>query len=216
MELVSFDLCPFVQRSVITLKCKEIPHEVTYIDLENPPAWFSEISPLGKVPLLKVDGEVLFESAAINEYIDETTGEPLHPQEPLRRAHNRAWIEFASNLIVAQYGCMLAKNESDYIAAADRRDSLLQTLEKQLSGGPYFNGSVFALVDAAFAPFFTRQCLTDHLHARETLENFPKCRQWRDTLIAQSYVSGSVIADFSERFESHFKDRGDFLYNQVQ
>ncbi len=212
MELVSFDLCPFVQRSVITLKCKGVPHKVTYIDLENPPEWFTEISPLGKVPLLKVEGEVLFESAAINEYIDETTGEPLHPEEPLRRAHNRAWIEFASNLIIAQYKCMLAGDEQNYLKEADQRDALLSTLENQLRGGPYFNGSVFALVDAAFAPFFTRQSICNDLHERETLENFPKCRQWRDALLAQAYVSESVIDDFSDRFTRYFGARESYLH----
>lgn len=213
MELVSFDLCPFVQRSVITLKCKGVEHKVTYIDLAEPPEWFAQISPLGKVPLLKTEGEVLFESAAINEYIDETTGEPLHPQEPLRRAHNRAWIEFASNLIGAQYGCMLAADEAAYLQAADARDALLQTLEGQLKGGPYFNGSVFALVDAAFAPFFTRQALTDALHPRESLETFPKCRQWGEALLAQPFVSASVIEDFAERFARYFGARGCYLYH---
>ncbi|MGB0867390.1 MAG: glutathione S-transferase family protein [Granulosicoccaceae bacterium] len=212
MELVSFDLCPFVQRSVITLKCKGVEHKVTYIDLENPPQWFSDISPLGKVPLLKTEGEVLFESAAINEYIDETTGEPLHPAEPLRRAHNRAWIEFASNLIVAQYKCMLATDEASYLAAADDRDSLLRTLESQLRGGPYFNGSVFALVDAAFAPFFTRQALTQGLHPREALDDFPKCRQWSEALLGQSYVSESVVEDFADRFKTYFSNRDNYLY----
>ncbi len=212
MELVSFELCPFVQRSVITLKCKGVPHKVTFIDLESPPDWFKEISPLGKVPLLKIAGEVLFESAAINEYIDETNGEPLHPEDPLRRAHNRAWIEFASNLFSAQYKCMLANDESSYLGAADERDALLGTLENQLRGGPYFNGSVFALVDAAFAPFFTRQAICDELHTRETLERFPKCRQWRDALLAQSYVSESVIENFSDRFSQYFAARDSFLH----
>ncbi len=215
MELVSFDLCPFVQRSVITLKCKDVAHKVTYIDLENPPEWFLATSPLGKVPLLKVEGEVLFESAAINEFIDETTGSPLHPVDPLRRAHNRAWIEFASNLIVAQYGCMLAKDKTTYFEAADKRDALLTILEAQLRGGPYFNGSVFALVDAAFAPFYSRQALTEELHPREKLDSFPKCKQWSDTLLAQSYVSSSVIEDFPERFNAYFVASGNFLHNQT-
>lgn len=213
MELVSFELCPFVQRSVITLKCKGVEHNVTYIDLENPPQWFADISPLGKVPLLKTQGEVLFESAAINEYIDETTGEPLHPEDPLRRAHNRAWIEFASNLIVAQYKCMLAKDEASYLEAVEQRVNLLTILEAQLRGGPYFNGTVFALVDAAFAPFFTRQALTQALHPREKLESFPKCKQWSDALLAQSYVSESVIEDFPERFKAYFGGRDCYLYN---
>ena len=60
------------------------------------------ISPLGKVPLLKVARPgavdvVLFESAAICEFIEETQAGPaLHPADPIERAEHRAWIEFAS------------------------------------------------------------------------------------------------------------------------
>jgi len=83
-ELVSFKICPFVQRARITLLHKRVPHTVTYIELKAPPAWFPTISPLGKVPLLRVDGgAVLFESAVINEFIDETTTPPA-PATPCR------------------------------------------------------------------------------------------------------------------------------------
>src|SRR5512143_528618 len=51
-HLVSFKLCPFVQRSVIMLKEKHVDFDITYIDLDNPPDWFKAISPFGKVPLL--------------------------------------------------------------------------------------------------------------------------------------------------------------------
>jgi len=45
-----------------------------------------EISPLGQVPLLKVGNEVLFESAAITEFIDDISEGSLHPEDPLVRA----------------------------------------------------------------------------------------------------------------------------------
>ncbi|MGC9457270.1 MAG: glutathione S-transferase family protein, partial [Halothiobacillaceae bacterium] len=82
LELISFKLCPFVQRSVITLLHKDQPFETTFINLMDPPDWFSEISPLGKVPLLRVDDTVLFESAVINEFIDEVTPDRLMPEDP--------------------------------------------------------------------------------------------------------------------------------------
>ena len=64
-HLISHDLCPYVQRAVITLAEKRVPFERTYVDLANKPEWFRQISPLGKTPVLKVDDQVLFESAVI-------------------------------------------------------------------------------------------------------------------------------------------------------
>ena len=65
-ELISFKLCPFVQRAAIILLFKKIPFRTSYIDLANPPDWFRAISPFGKVPVLRLDETtVLFESSVI-------------------------------------------------------------------------------------------------------------------------------------------------------
>lgn len=66
--LISFKLCPYVQRSVINLLEKKVDYEIKYIDLANKPEWFLKISPFRRVPVLVVGEDVLFESAVINEY----------------------------------------------------------------------------------------------------------------------------------------------------
>lgn len=99
--LVSFNVCPFVQRSLIVLEEKRVRdhYDIRYIDLDAKPDWFLRYSPMGQVPILIVGDTVLFESVAINEYLDDVSpGPSLHPQDPLRRAHNRAWIEFLSSV----------------------------------------------------------------------------------------------------------------------
>lgn len=114
LKLVSHHLCPYVQRAVITLLEKEIPHQRTYIDLSNKPDWFRQISPLGKVPLLKVGDEVLFESAVICEYLDEITPGSLHPTDPLAKAKHRAWIEFGSSILNTIAGFYNAATEEAF------------------------------------------------------------------------------------------------------
>ena len=89
LKLVSHHLCPYVQRAVITLAEKGVAHERVYVDLADKPQWFRAISPLGKVPLLVVGDDVLFESAVICEYLDDTVGPRLHPEE----------IEFGSAIL---------------------------------------------------------------------------------------------------------------------
>ena len=154
LHLISFKTCPFVQRAVITLKHKDIDFDITYIDLADPPDWFLEMSPLKKVPVLKVDDEILFESAVINEYLDEITGGDLQPKDPLARAKNRAWIEFASNMLGNLYMMKMSKDEERYTKYRQALVSQLQRVEKRLGDGPWFNGEDFSLADTAFAPFF--------------------------------------------------------------
>ena len=98
LTLISHHLCPYVQRAAISLFEKGVPFERVYIDLANKPDWFLEISPLGKVPVLKVEHEVgsesvIFESAVILEYLDETL------PNPLERARHRGWIEYGSAIL---------------------------------------------------------------------------------------------------------------------
>jgi glutathione S-transferase len=149
LHLISFKTCPFVQRAVITLKHKDIDFDITYIDLADPPDWFLEMSPLKKVPVLKVDDEILFESAVINEYLDEITGGDLQPKDPLARAKNRAWIEFASNMLGNLYMMKMSKDEERYTKYRQALVSQLQRVEKRLGDGPWFNGEDFSLADTA-------------------------------------------------------------------
>ncbi len=82
--LVSFKTCPWVQRSAIILREKNMPFEFRHIERDNRPDWFLAISPHKKVPVLRIDDKVsLFESNAINEYLDETIAPRLHPDDPM-------------------------------------------------------------------------------------------------------------------------------------
>ncbi|MBK8182696.1 MAG: glutathione S-transferase family protein [Candidatus Competibacteraceae bacterium] len=211
-QLISFVLCPYVQRSVITLKEKQVPFTITYIDLQNPPDWFLAISPMGKVPVLRMaQDQVLFESAVINEYLDETNPPPLHPQDPWRRAHNRAWIEFGSNLIGRQYRMLVAADEGAFV---QERDSLLADLryvEQQLGEGPFFNGAAFSLADTAYAPLLSRLDLIERRYPQGLLAATPKIAAWSEALLAKLAVRESVVADFEERFITYYAGQGGFL-----
>ena len=104
LTLISHHLCPYVQRAAIALAEKGMAFERVYVDLAAKPDWFKAVSPLGKVPVLRVrdaDGEVasIFESAVILEYLEETSPSPLHPADPLQRARHRGWIEFGSQVL---------------------------------------------------------------------------------------------------------------------
>ena len=99
LVLISHALCPYVQRAAIVLAEKGVAFERRDIDLAHKPDWFLAVSPLGKTPVLLVDGEPIFESAVICEYLEDTTLPKLHPSNALLRARHRAWMEFGSNVL---------------------------------------------------------------------------------------------------------------------
>jgi glutathione S-transferase len=66
IKIVSFKICPFVQRVTALLEAKGLDYQVDYISLSDKPKWFLEISPNGQVPVMVTEGGVaLFESEAI-------------------------------------------------------------------------------------------------------------------------------------------------------
>ena len=208
-ELISFKICPFVQRSVIVLQEKGVDYDITYINLKEPPPWFSTISPLGKVPVLKVGDEVVFESAVIMEYLDEVNPPSLHPADPLRKAHNRAWIEFASTLFMGQFNMVMAKEQEACDKAEQELREKLAVVNQQLTG-PYFNGEEFSLVDAAYAPLFMRLGLLEQWCPMGLLDGMPKMQAWSEQLLARPSVVNSVVEELPQLYRGHISASGGY------
>lgn len=205
LELISFKLCPFVQRAVITLLYKNVPHKTTYIDLADPPLWFVEVSPFEKVPVLRVGDEgVIFESAVICEYIDETTPHRLHPRDALQRALNRSWIEFGSACIMDLVRITETKNPDRFEHHREELADKLDRLEDALNPGPYFNGADFALIDASFAPLFMRlEALPEII--MDDGGRHPKLKAWKEAVLAVPAVEKSVVPDLPALYREHVR-----------
>ncbi|WEJ61601.1 glutathione S-transferase family protein [Thiomicrorhabdus lithotrophica] len=205
LELISFKLCPFVQRAVIVLKKKAVDFDITYIDLNNPPEWFKDVSPLGQVPVLKVGDDVLFESSVIQEYVDEITPPSLQPVNPLVKAKNRAWISFGGDILMALHPMVTNKDEAVF---NEKRTFILQKL-KQLeavhSGDRFFNGSDFNMIDAAYAPMFMRMEFVKNLTNIDLLADTPKLAKWSENLLALECVKQSVVPELPTMYKGMVK-----------
>lgn len=214
--LISFKLCPYVQRSVINLLEKKVDYEIKYIDLANKPDWFLKISPFGRVPVLVVGEEVLFESAVINEYLDETNLPSLHPKDPLQKAKHRAWGEFASALIVDQYGWTMSKEEQDSVKKKEEILSKFKILESILpepkQGKLFFAGDTMHLVDTAYAPFFMRlEFLKQKDKQFDLVSAFPKLKTWSETLLSLPSVKNSVLPEVPEEYIAFIKAHNSWM-----
>ncbi len=204
LTLISHHLCPYVQRAAIALAEKQIPFERIWIDLAAKPGWFKAISPLGKVPVLVVKDEegreaVIFESAVILEYLEETTASPLHPADPLRRARHRGWIEFGSQVLDTIGRLYSATDDAAFEKQRAGLSAMFARLEAELGDGPFFAGERFSLVDAVFAPVFRYFDAFDRLGFSGMLDGKPKVAAWRKALAARPSVQGAVMEDFPER-----------------
>lgn len=210
LTLVSHHLCPYVQRAAISLAEKAVPFERVHVDLADKPAWFLDLSPLGKTPVLKVGDRAIFESAVILEYLEETQPHPLHPADPLRRAEHRAWMEFGSAVLDDIAGLYSAKDAASFRAKAEALAAKFARLENRLGEGPWFDGD-FSLVDTVFGPVFRYFDVFDRIGTLGILAGNLKIAAWRSALAARPSIKQAVNADYEVRLERFLAQRNSHL-----
>ena len=184
MKLYSRPLSPFAARCRIQLYAKGLPFELVPVPMPNPEA-FRALNPIGKVPALEIDGEVIPESQVICEYLEARFPEPpLLPLEPGARA--RAQL---LSRIVDLYLLPLVDPLADQLDPATRDDNRLRQqladidrcldqLETLLSPGPLAVGVDLTLADCALAPAFFLLTRALSVLEQSPFDSRPKLKAW--------------------------------------
>ena len=198
------------------MRAKQVEFDVTYINLREKPDWFLKISPHGKVPVLHAEGVPLFESSAIAEYLDEVVAPRLHPEDPIKRAQNRAWTDFTPTFSAALGKINYAKTPEEVAAGVEAARPSVERLEEAIArergnDGPFFNGPELSLVDAAYAPFLQRFLINDATLKTGLLDDFPLVRAWADALLADERVTGAVAPEFPAAYDENMARRGTYV-----
>ena len=216
LTLVSHHLCPYVQRAAIVLLEKGVAFERRWVDLADKPAWFLDVSPLGKTPVLLADDVAVFESAVICEYLDETLPPSLHPGDALERARHRSWMEFGSAMLNTIWAFYTAPDAATLQARSDDLSSRLAQLEAQLDAqGPYFAGPHFGMVDAVFGPVFRYFEVFEALGEPVVPAGLPRLAAWREALSQRASVREAVLPDYAQRLVRFLQERGSELSRRI-
>lgn len=210
LELILFDFCPYAQRGVISLLQSEVPHKLTYLDPDNLPDWFADVSPFGNVPILRVDGKTtIFESSVINELIGSVANSEMLPADPIERSVCRSWTEFGSTLLGQITGMLSVETEEEFLEKRTAFLSNLQRLEEQLVGrGPYFSGNNFTLIDSTYAPLFMRMKHLNKCVPLYQISDYPLVGAWAETLLVLDSVKNSSPGNFENIFNRFIQRRG--------
>ena len=100
------------QRVRTALEIKGVAYEYIPVVLDGgaPPDYIEQVNPQGLLPSLVVDGEVVTQSTAIIEFIEETfDGPSLLPDDPIARARSRAFAQVIACEIHAVIGPKLRR-----------------------------------------------------------------------------------------------------------
>ena len=204
-QLISFPICPYVQRARILLDTKGVDYDTQYIDLADKPDWFLSKVPTGRVPALFVGDETLFESNVINEYLDDTTGTPVLPSDPLLRAREKAWMAYSDGLLALLHQALVAESVETY---EQHKNALLDGLAKASEfiqtrdeWQPNFGG-----FEIAIGPLLQRiEQIPNVRHAFwERFGTKSPVGNWAQQLLKSDVLSNSVPENFAELFADYY------------
>ncbi len=212
MKLISFKICPFVQRVAALLEAKNITYEIEYISLSNKPDWFMEISPHGQVPVLITDnGMSLFESEAIVEYLEEAYP-ALQPDISLEeKAGERAWSYLASKNYLQQCSAQSSPDENTLKERSRKLEQAFDKIENQLGDTRYFGSDSIGLVDIAWMTLLHRADIIDRRSGYDYIGDRPKMKRWQANLMQTGLAEKSVSPDFEDVFADYYLSDKTFL-----
>lgn len=165
--------------------------EVGIFNGENESPEYLAKNPFGKVPTLEVDGEILYETAAITEYLDTAAANSkFSPSDPLSKARMRQIMAVIDSyfysaavrtiviqrLIVPSQG---GKADEEMVKnAVAPAQTALKAIESLTVGSPYLLGSEMTIADFYLIPIFIYLSQTPEFDAITT--QTPKIRTWWD------------------------------------
>lgn len=170
---------------------KGVPHGHVEVDpFADPiPPEYLALNPFGRVPTLVHDGFVLYETAAITRYVDETfEGPPLQPETPRERARMTQIIAVLDSYgywpMVRQvfsqriFNARLGRTPDEAVIALGLAESgeVLAALEDLAGGGPFLVGDNLTLADLHFAPMLAY--FTAAPEGAAALADYPRLSFW--------------------------------------
>lgn len=191
----------WAMRAWLALKEAGLEFEEHVVDIRRPQRFsnLAEIgcfSPPARVPVLVIDGSVIFDSSAIMEYANDVSGGKLLPCDPILRAQARsiaAWQHSGLSGICARisfesafYPYKRTLVGPEMVECRRLFDWIEQLLAN--SGGPFLFGEI-SLADLALVPTIVR--LTRHVL---DLADWPRASAWSETLLATAHV-GDWLAE---------------------
>ena len=143
-------------------------------------------NPYSKVPVL-VDGDgVIYESAIIDEYLEEKFPQVrLMPADVLLRAKARIWVDYMSTRLHAAASDITHNRNAD--KAKEQIKKHLATLDQEMAGRKFIVGD-YSLADVSYIPFYTRR----ERYGVVIDDTYPNLKRWGEELIARPQVAPTL------------------------
>lgn len=157
MKLYGSLTSPYVRKARIMIREKNLPGEFVVADAWAADSPVPALNPLGKVPVLALDnGESLFDSPVIIEYLDSMRAPALLPASGEARWQMLRWAALADGILDAVVTRLLESRRSAVQQSAEnirrQEEKITRSLdytERHLGNGPWLMSDHFTVADLA-------------------------------------------------------------------
>jgi len=188
--------------------------EVEIIDVGgwSDPADYVKINPLRTTPTLIAEDQLIPDSTAISEYLEEVFIEPsLLPDRPIERARVRTISHLADKRVLLpalslfQYIDATARDETAVDNTLQRIDNGLGLLCLFMTEKPgYATGDKLTIADCMSVPtLYTVTAITRLLGVTNPIESHPKLTGYW-AAIAQDPAANRILSEMGDAFQRRF------------
>ena len=191
----------FVRTTCMALEEKDVDYVREDLDMGSES--HRALHPFARMPILKHDDFVLYETSAITRYIDQVfDGPALQPSEARAYARMNQWISASNHYFIATiarellmprllYPSQGKDVDEDKIAQAmPDIEHQLSVVDQTLSQSPYFAGDTLSLADLFVIPIFAYLEMTPE--GDRMREAYPAVERWREAMKARPSFAATV------------------------
>ncbi|MCP4766811.1 MAG: glutathione S-transferase family protein [Gammaproteobacteria bacterium] len=209
LKLLGLRVSVYTRIVRLALAEKNIPYQFDEVDIfadSGPPADYLALNPFGTIPSLRHGEFVLYETAAINRYLDEVFPPVLlQPSVPAVRARMNqilgvldnygyrpmVWDVYVQRSVVPAGG---GEADEDLIAAAlPGLRQVLQQLDEWRAEQRFLAGDTITLADLHAYPML--HYFIETPEGVEMLDSFPRLQQWFQEMQARDSVRTTAFHD---------------------
>lgn len=198
----------FVRKVRFLLEFKGIEYDLDPVVPLNPPEGFRQISPLGKIPALKLGDFTISDSSVICQYLDKKFPEnSLSPENPESFAESLWFDEYSdskmtqtiSAIFFEKFGkpllLKMAPDEERIAELEQEVPEVLGYLNEKLAGKAYLTGSSMSLGDLGVISNLYNHVTSGYVIDKESL---PNLSSYYEKAIKLPFIESVVLKEREE------------------
>jgi len=216
IKIISFKICPCYQKISALLEAIGLPYESEFLDLNNIPQWFLDISPEIEPAIQTNLGDHISGLHTIIQYL-ENQFQPLFCNMDTRyKENNERWLDLAIEQYINQCNTQRSSDLESMLERGIPFFDGLERMEKRIGSSKFFLGDKLSMVDIVWIPVLHRAQIVKDRTDYDYLAKYPKLKQWQKHLMQTGIPERSVPEDFIDVFDNFYLNKETHYLNRIK